>query len=74
MPELPEVETTRRSVEPDLLDAVVVSASVRRPRMLRRQPHARDFADRLVGRRIGHVGRHGKFLKTELEGDITWVT
>ena len=74
MPELPEVETTRRSVEPDLVDAVVVGASVRRPRMLRRQPRARDFADRIVGRRIRRVGRHGKFLKTELEGDITWVT
>lgn len=74
MPELPEVETTRRSVEPSLLDAVIVEASVRRPRMLRRQPHARDFSDRLVGRRIDRVGRHGKFLKTELEGDITWVT
>lgn len=42
--------------------------------MIRRQPRARDFADRLNGRIVEGVGRHGKFLMTDVEGDLTWVT
>jgi len=47
---------------------------VRRDRMLRRQPRPEDFSDRLQGRRVERVGRHGKFLLTAMEGDLTWVT
>lgn len=74
MPELPEVETTRRSVEPALLGAVIVDVHVARPRMLRRQPRPQDFKDRLIGRRIEDVGRHGKFMTTRVDGDVIWVT
>ena len=73
MPELPEVETVRRSIEPSLTGAVVTSVAVSHPRMLRRQPRPRDFGDRLLGRRIESVGRHGKFLLIEMAGDLTWV-
>ncbi|OFW67327.1 MAG: DNA-formamidopyrimidine glycosylase [Actinobacteria bacterium RBG_16_68_21] len=74
MPELPEVETTRRHLAPVLEGATIVSAEVRRPRMVRRHERPGDFADRVLGRRVDRVGRHGKFLLTGLEGDITWVT
>ncbi len=74
MPELPEVETTRRCLEPDLDGATITAVDVRRPRMLRRQPRPRDFADRLAGRRIERLRRHGKFLIADVEGDIAWVT
>ncbi len=73
MPELPEVETVRRSIAPALEGAAVVAVDVRHPRMLRRQPRPRDFRDRLLGRSINAVGRHGKFLMLEVEGDLTWV-
>ena len=74
MPELPEVETTRRCLEPDLVGATVVAASVRRSRMLRRQPRPRDFADRLAQRGVLRLDRHGKFLIARMEGDIAWIT
>ncbi len=73
MPELPEVETVRRSIAPALEGATVVAVDVRHPRMLRRQPRPRDFRDRLLGRSIDVVGRHGKFLMLDVEGDLTWV-
>lgn len=74
MPELPEVETTRRALEPYLAGKRIVEAESRRPRMLRRQPRDRDFADRLRGRRVKALRRQGKFLLFDVEGDFTWVT
>ena len=74
MPELPEVETIRRGLEPYLAGKRIVDAESRRPRMLRRQPRDRDFADRLKGRRVRALRRHGKFLLFDVEGDLTWVT
>jgi len=74
MPELPEVETTRRCLVPHLEGARVVDVEVRRPRMLRHQSRPADFADRLANRRIDRLGRHGKFLIAEMDGDISWVT
>ncbi|NNF68455.1 MAG: bifunctional DNA-formamidopyrimidine glycosylase/DNA-(apurinic or apyrimidinic site) lyase [Acidimicrobiia bacterium] len=73
MPELPEVETTRRCLEP-LEGRTVVAVDVRRDRMLRRQPRPSEFADRLRNRRLERWERHGKFLLARLVGDITWVT
>lgn len=73
MPELPEVETTRRGLEPHLAGKRITEAESRRPRMLRRQPRERDFADRLRGRRVKGLRRRGKFILIDLEGDLTWV-
>ena len=74
MPELPEVETTRRSLVPVLEGARITGVRVARPRMVRRQEHPDDFARRLRGQRIEDVGRHGKFLMTELGNGMIWVT
>jgi len=74
VPELPEVEATRRHLAPVLTGAVVTAVDVRRERMLRRQPRPADFSDRLAGRRVESLDRHGKFLMARLEGDVTWVT
>lgn len=74
MPELPEVETTRRSVEEALQGSVITQVVVARDRMLRRQPNPDDFGRRLTGQEVVAVGRHGKFLMTNLGNDITWVT
>ncbi len=74
MPELPEVEATRRVLATELTGARVRDVSVRRLRMVRRQPRPADFAARLVGRRVGTVGRRGKVLLAELTGDLTWVS
>lgn len=74
MPELPEVETVRRSLAPSLEGARVVSTRVRHPRLARRNERPTDIEDRLSGRLIHQVNRTGKFLMTEIEGDLTWVT
>lgn len=73
MPELPEVETTRRHIAPVLEGARIARVALRRDRMARRNQRPSDVADRLVGRRVEKVGRRGKFLIIEVEGDLTWV-
>ncbi|MFQ5555770.1 MAG: DNA-formamidopyrimidine glycosylase family protein, partial [Acidimicrobiia bacterium] len=74
MPELPEVEATRRAVAPALEGRRIVNVEIGRARMLRRQPDPRDFADRMVGRIIRRLDRHGKFLLAHLTTGLTWVT
>jgi len=74
MPELPEVETTRRCLEPIVVGRCITAVEVGHPRMLRRQLRAGDFEARLRRRTIEGLRRHGKFLVAELSGDLSWVT
>ncbi len=74
MPELPEVESTRRYLEPVLVGARISNVEVRRDRMVRRQENPADFGARLGDRRVLALERIGKFMLARLEGDITWVT
>ena len=74
MPELPEVEITRRHLEPVLCGAVVARVDVRRERALRLQPRPADFAARLAGRRVLGLGRQGKYLLGDVGEGLTWVT
>lgn len=72
MPELPEVETVRRDLEPFLRGRVVREVAVTRDRAVRRQPHA-SFILGLRGRRLTDVRRHGKFLIIDVGGDDALV-
>jgi formamidopyrimidine-DNA glycosylase len=74
MPELPEVESTRRHLEPVIVGRRITGVEVARARMVRRQETPADFAERLTGRTIGGLRRHGKFLIADLSGDVAWVT
>lgn len=60
MPELPEVETTRRALEARLRGARILRVDVRR-RDLRR-PVPADLPDLLAGRHLAGFGRRGKYL------------
>ncbi|QNA90935.1 bifunctional DNA-formamidopyrimidine glycosylase/DNA-(apurinic or apyrimidinic site) lyase [Massilia sp. Dwa41.01b] len=60
MPELPEVEVTRRGVAPHLEGRVVEQVVFRREGL--RWPFPAHIADKLVGQRISGVGRRGKYL------------
>ncbi len=60
MPELPEVETTRRGVEPHITGRKVRGVVVREPRL--RWPVPADLPGRLAGQRIGAVERRAKYL------------
>ncbi len=73
MPELPEVETTRRLLDPLVVARTVTGVEVPGRRVLRRHERPTDLPDRLEGRRIERTDRVGKFLLMGLEGDLTWV-
>lgn len=60
MPELPEVEVTRRGVAPHLEGRVVTAVTLRHSGL--RWPFPEDLPDRLCGRAIRHAGRRGKYL------------
>ena len=60
MPELPEVETTRRGVEPYSRGRTVESLNVREPRL--RWPVPEDLGARLQGQVIREVERRAKYL------------
>jgi len=60
MPELPEVETIRRSLLPHLVGATVTAVTVRERRLRRRI--AVGFESGLRGRRIDALDRRGKYL------------
>lgn len=60
MPELPEVETTRRGLEPHLRGRVIAEVSVHEPRL--RWPVAPGLGALLSGRKILAVERRAKYL------------
>jgi formamidopyrimidine-DNA glycosylase len=62
MPELPEVETTRRALEPFLLGRVITGISHTDPERYRNTLNA-------VGRKITKLERRGKYLIFRLEDD-----
>ncbi|MDX1448306.1 MAG: DNA-formamidopyrimidine glycosylase family protein, partial [Acidimicrobiia bacterium] len=66
MPELPEVETTRRAIAPALEGARLVKVEVRRDRMARRNERPQDVVERLTGRVVRTVGRLGKFIVSDV--------
>jgi formamidopyrimidine-DNA glycosylase len=60
MPELPEVETTRRGLAPHLVGQRIRTAVVRNAAL--RVPVPRGLVKRLEGATIRNVGRRGKYL------------
>ena len=63
MPELPEVETTRRGIQPYMQGKAVAGVVVRQPKL--RWPVPPDLARQLVGSRIVHIRRRAKYLLFE---------
>lgn len=68
MPELPEVETTRRGLAPHCEGQRLLRLKVREPRLRWRIP-ATD-PGRVAGRRIQSLDRRGKYLVFRLEGNV----
>ena len=66
MPELPEVESVRRQLEPELSGRRVLAVWADTQRRF----HA---PDRLLGRRVEAVGRRGKFLLCPLDQGLELV-
>ena len=69
MPELPEVETIRRQLAPLVEGRRLEQVEIVDPRWSRPLAPA-ELEDALRGRRIESLGRRGKYLLWNLEGDV----
>lgn len=67
MPELPEVETIRRQLEPEVVGRRIVAAEVFDERWTRPDPPA-GLEEAVEGRRIVAAERRGKYLILRLDG------
>jgi formamidopyrimidine-DNA glycosylase len=72
MPELPEVETIRRQLEPELRGRVIEALEVLDPRWTR-PVDPREVERQVSGKTIGALRRRGKYLFLDLDGDLTLV-
>jgi formamidopyrimidine-DNA glycosylase len=69
MPELPEVETVRRGLQPVMEGSKIVKAETRRKDL--RFPFQKDFVARLEGQTVTGLGRRAKYLLADLaSGDV----
>src|ERR1700757_2827578 len=69
MPELPEVETVRRGLQPAMEGARIKKAEVRRKDL--RFAFQKDFVNRLEGQTVTGLGRRAKYLMADLaSGDV----
>ena len=72
MPELPEVETVRRGLEPVLAGARLTRVRQNRPDL--RFPFPDRFPERLDGAVVERIDRRAKYLLMPLSTGETWVT
>jgi formamidopyrimidine-DNA glycosylase len=72
MPELPEVETVRRGLEPVLAGARLSRVRQNRPDL--RFPFPDRFVERLEGATVERLDRRAKYLLFPLSTGETWVT
>ena len=66
MPELPEVETSRRGIEPYIVDQTIAAVQIHERRL--RWPVSRDIDQRLPGATITSVERRAKYLLINTTG------
>ena len=71
MPELPEVETVRRGLQPAMQDQKIVRAEVNRPDLRWRFPS--DMAQRLTGARVVRLWRRSKYILLDLDSKETLI-
>src|SRR3977135_551946 len=63
MPELPEVETVRRGLQPAMEGSKILKAEARRKDL--RFPFQKDFVARLEGQTVTGLGRRAKYLMAD---------
>lgn len=72
MPELPEVETVRRGLQPFMEGALIERVEQMRPDL--RFPFPDHFAERLAGRRVTALGRRAKYLTMHVDDGLTIIS
>jgi formamidopyrimidine-DNA glycosylase (fpg) len=70
VPELPEVETVKRTLNQLVIGKTVASVEIRWPHIIRRPLDSRLFARLLTGETLHHVGRRGKFLLLCFDNEV----
>jgi formamidopyrimidine-DNA glycosylase len=71
LPELPEVETTRRGVEPYVVGRTVIALHVHEPRL--RWRIRAELPGQVAGQSVQRTGRRAKYLLLELtQGTLIW--
>ncbi|MFC5405417.1 DNA-formamidopyrimidine glycosylase [Cohnella soli] len=68
MPELPEVETVRRTLNELIVGKTIAGVTATLPRILQKPDDPQAFAAMLEGRTFTSVERRGKFLRFVLDG------
>lgn len=68
MPELPEIETIKRVIEPQIQGLMIDKVNVKRPEVVA-YPTADEFCGLLTGQTISHMTRRGKFLVIHLNSN-----
>ncbi|MFK5997954.1 MAG: bifunctional DNA-formamidopyrimidine glycosylase/DNA-(apurinic or apyrimidinic site) lyase [Rhodobacterales bacterium] len=69
MPELPEVETVRKGLEPYMSGHVIAVANIHRPDL--RWPFPDNMAARLMGKRVERLRRRSKYILCDLDSGET---
>jgi len=72
MPELPEIETIRRTIGPRVVGRTVAAVEVRCAAL--RRTMAPDFATELTARRIERARRRAKYLILDLDDGRAWIS
>lgn len=68
MPELPEIETIKRVIEPQIQGLMIDKVNVKRPEVVA-YPTADEFCGLLTGQTISNMTRRGKFLVIHLNSN-----
>jgi len=71
VPELPEVETVRRGLQPVMEGFAIVKADIRRPDL--RWPFPENMSDRLTGKIVNRLRRRSKYILVDLSSDETLI-
>lgn len=61
MPELPEVETVKRMVEPHIIGRTINKVTLYKPKIIS-HPDADEFCRLITGKKIESINRRGKFI------------
>lgn len=72
MPELPEVETVRRTLTPVVKNKVIADCKILYPRLLPKNT-VEDFCAQIINREITDINRRGKYLIFELDSSLRMV-
>lgn len=71
MPELPEVETVRRGLQPVMEGFAITAADIRRPDL--RWPFPDRMSDRLTGKTVIQLRRRSKYILADLSSGETLI-